>query len=88
MNLYGIPAAGISVLLGNYHNCPPGEGIAEEFVSLDDVKGLVRLITETVARSNGSGGVKASRAALRKRLEKRLADHRKYGRAARKHWSE
>ncbi|HQW28982.1 MAG TPA: M20/M25/M40 family metallo-hydrolase, partial [Verrucomicrobiales bacterium] len=22
MNLYGIPAAGISVLLGNYHNCP------------------------------------------------------------------
>lgn len=87
MNLYGIPAAGISVLLGNYHNCPPGEGIAEEFVSLDDVKGLVRLITETVVRSNGSGGVKASRAALRKRLETRLADHRKYDRAARKHWS-
>lgn len=86
MNLYGIPAAGISVLLGNYHNCPPESGIAEEFVSLDDVKGLVRLITETVVRSSGGGGVKASRAALRKRLEQRLREHRKYDRAARKHW--
>lgn len=86
MNLYGIPAAGISVLLGNYHNCPPDSGIAEEFVSLDDVKGLVRLITETVVRSSGGGGVKASRAALRKRLEQRMREHRKYDREARKHW--
>lgn len=86
MNLYGIPAAGISVLLGNYHNCPPGSGIAEEFVSLDDVKALVRLITATVIRSAGSGGVNASRQALRKRLEARLRDHRKYERSARKLW--
>ncbi|MEM6279531.1 MAG: M28 family peptidase, partial [Verrucomicrobiota bacterium] len=36
MNLYGVPAAGISVILGNYHNCPPEKGIAEEFIALED----------------------------------------------------
>lgn len=86
MNLYGIPAAGISVLLGNYHNCPPETGIAEEFVSLPDVKNLVKLITATTLRMASRKSGDSSQTQLRKRLEKRVRDHRKYERAARKHW--
>lgn len=48
---YGLPAIGISVPLGNYHNegyeggpdCRGPRGPAPEFVHLDDVSGLVRL---------------------------------------------
>lgn len=86
MNLYGVPAAGISVLLGNYHNCPPGQGIAEEFVSLEDVKGLVKLITSTAIRMAAGKSADSSKSRLRQRLEKRLRDHRKYERAAWKAW--
>lgn len=84
MNLYGVPAAGISVILGNYHNCPPEKGIAEEFIALEDAKNLVKLITATVVRTSGS--VQSSKSALRKRLEKRVRDHRKFERAAEKCW--
>ncbi|MDF1657452.1 MAG: M20/M25/M40 family metallo-hydrolase [Verrucomicrobiales bacterium] len=86
MNLYGIPAAGISVILGNYHNCPPEKGIAEEFIALDDAKNLVKLITATAVRMSESKAADSSKAKLRKRLEKRVRDHRKYERAAKKCW--
>ena len=86
MNLYGIPAAGISVLLGNYHNCPPECGIAEENVSLADVKGLVKLIVATTLRMASSKRGDSAKARLKSRLEKRLRDHLKYERAARKSW--
>jgi endoglucanase len=86
MNLYGIPAAGISVILGNYHNCPPEKGIAEEFIALEDAKNLVKLITATVVRMSESRAGQSSKAQLRKRLEKRVRDHRKYVRAAKKCW--
>ncbi len=86
MNLYGIPAAGISVVLGNYHNCPPGSGIAPEFVSLDDVKNLVKLITATTIRMAHRKTGDSSKAQLKTRLEKRLRAHRKYERGAAKHW--
>ncbi|MEM9284186.1 MAG: M20/M25/M40 family metallo-hydrolase [Verrucomicrobiota bacterium] len=86
MNLYGIPAAGISIILGNYHNCPPKKGIAEENVSLADAKGLVKLITATTLRLAGRQGANPSKAALRKRLEKRMRDHQTFERNARHHW--
>jgi len=86
MNLYGIPAAGISILLGNYHNCPPETGIAEEFIELDDAKNLVRLIVATTLRMSGSGKRSSSKDALRKRLEKRVRSHRKHDRTARRSW--
>ncbi len=86
MNLYGIPAAGISVILGNYHNCPPEKGIAEEFISLDDAKNLVKLITATTIRMTQRKPGDSSKAQLRKRLEKRVRDHRKYEKAAAKNW--
>lgn len=86
MNLHGIPAAGISVILGNYHNCPPDSGIATEFVSLVDVKNLVKLITATTIRMASGRKSRSSKAQLKTRLEKRLRAHRKYERAAAKHW--
>lgn len=86
MNLYGIPAAGISVLLGNYHNCPPQSGIAEEFISLSDTKNLVKLITATTIRMAQRKVGDSSKAMLKKRLEKRLLDHRRYEQAARNGW--
>lgn len=51
MTAWGVPAIGISVPLGNYHNqgfeggpdCKAAGGPAPEFVSLRDVQGLIRL---------------------------------------------
>ena len=87
MNVFGIPAAGISVLLGNYHNVPEKEGIAEEFVSLADTKNLVKLILATTLRM-ADPKTESSKVALKKRLEKRLREHAKYEKAARKFWSQ
>lgn len=42
--LYGYRCAGLCVALGNYHNCGPDTQIASEFVSADDVAGMVRLM--------------------------------------------
>lgn len=86
LNLFGIPSAGISVLLGNYHNCPPVSGIAEEFISLDDAKNLVKLITATTIRMSGGKSGDSSKAQLKKRLEKLSRDQRKYEQAARRRW--
>ncbi|MEQ1839048.1 MAG: M20/M25/M40 family metallo-hydrolase [Verrucomicrobiales bacterium] len=86
LNLFGIPSAGISVLLGNYHNCPPVSGIAEEVISLDDAKNLVKLITATTIRMSGGKSGDSSKAQLKKRLEKLSRDHRKYEQAARRRW--
>ncbi len=86
MNLYGVPAAGISVILGNYHNCPEKKGIAEEFIALEDAKNLVKLITATTIRMATQSKGCSSKANLRKRLEKRLRDHRNFERAARSSW--
>ncbi len=86
LNLFGIPSAGISVLLGNYHNCPPVSGIAEEFVSLDDAKNLVKLITATTIRMARGKSGDSSKEQLKKRLEKLSRNHRKYEQAARSLW--
>ncbi len=86
LNLFGIPSAGISVLLGNYHNCPTLSGIAEEFISLDDAKNLVKLITATSIRMSRGKSGDSSKSQLKKRLEKRCREHRKYERAARRLW--
>lgn len=86
MNLFGIPAAGISVLLGNYHNCPPDQGIATEFIHLDDAKQLVQLITAATLQAPAKGGGSPGQAALRKKLLARVQKHQPYVRAAAKHW--
>ena len=86
MNLYGVAAAGLSVILGNYHNCPPRKGIKEECISLADAKSLVKLITATVIRMSDRRASDTSKTKLRKRLEKRARAHRKYERRARRDW--
>ncbi len=86
MNVMGVPAAGISVILGNYHNIKPKAGVGEEFVSLPDVKAMIQLIYETTCQM-ASGGAGAKKKDLVKRLKKRAADHRKYHRAAQSAWA-
>jgi endoglucanase len=62
----GYRAAALCVALGNYHNCGPGNRIAEEFVSFSDVQGLVRLCTRIAAsHAKKNHGMKA----LKKRLK-------------------
>jgi putative aminopeptidase FrvX len=73
--LYGYRSAALCVALGNYHNCGPNEKIAAEFVSLADVQGLVRLSAQIAAEPKAQAGVET---ALRKRLEKNLANYARY----------
>lgn len=85
MNLYGIPAAGISIALGNYHNVLPESGIGPEYINLSDAKNLVKLIL-AVTRRMALQDTPSSKEAMRQRLEKRWDEHQKYHRDAAKHW--
>ncbi|MGI8891100.1 MAG: hypothetical protein ACR2G0_10010 [Chthoniobacterales bacterium] len=64
--LYGYTCAAASLALGNYHNVTPDRTIAEEFVSIDDFKGMVRLCLATILRH---GEANDPQAILRKKLE-------------------
>jgi endoglucanase len=64
--LYGYRSAGLCVALGNYHNCGPDTQIASEFVSIDDVAGMVRLM---FAATTGPAAAADPHAALRTKLE-------------------
>ncbi len=87
MNVYGVPAAGISVLLGNYHNIKEKKGAGEEYVSLADAKNMVKLIVATTIRMARPSS-ESSKVAMKKRLETRVKDHRKYHRDAQRYWDQ
>lgn len=70
--LYGYRCGALCVALGNYHNCGPEERIEPEFVSLEDVRSLVRLCVEAARCSEAPG---AANDALRARLEKRAEEY-------------
>jgi endoglucanase len=70
--LYGYRCGALCVALGNYHNCAPGDRIETEFVSIDDVRALVRLCT---ALAQCADAPESSAGALRDRLEKRAAEY-------------
>lgn len=82
MTVYGLPAIGLSVPLGNYHNqgfeggpdCRGREGPAPEFVHLDDIDGLFKL-----CRGLMQPGLPWRRpwAATHQRLKQRLKAYRK-----------
>ncbi len=72
--LYGYRSAALCVALGNYHNCGPDTTIATEFVSLEDVRGLVRLLVAASTSSAGSDPV----VALREKLEKGVEKHARF----------
>lgn len=87
MQLYGIRSAAMSVILGNYHNCTPDGGLDVEYVSLADVKGLIKLITATVIQmANGGKGKTSAKEAMKQRLEERVRAHRVHDRAAKAAW--
>jgi putative aminopeptidase FrvX len=54
---FGYETAAVCVALGNYHNCSPDGKIQEEFVSLNDVQGMVRLLGESAVRMKDYRGL-------------------------------
>lgn len=73
--LYGVRCGALCVALGNYHNCGPEERIEPEFVSVEDVRGLVALCT---ALAEWPIGAPNPDDLLRTRLEARLLQYRPY----------
>ena len=69
MQALGIRSAGISIPLGNYHNTTDDGKVAPEFVMLDDVKGMVNLLTALVATKHIGIGERTmrERVALRRK---------------------
>lgn len=72
--LYGYQSAALCVALGNYHNCGPDTTIAPEFVSIDDVVGMVRLLIAAATLPATANPI----AELREKLEKNLEKYRQY----------
>jgi endoglucanase len=71
--LHGYRTAAMCVALGNYHNCGPGDRIAPEYVSVADTLGMARLCV--AASTSGPADALGD---LRGRLEKCVADHRRF----------
>ncbi len=71
--LHGYRTAAMCVALGNYHNCGPADRIAPEFVSLGDTLGMAQLCVAAATAKQSD-----PHAELRKALDKRLADHRRF----------
>ena len=72
--LYGYRSAGLCVALGNYHNCGPDMQIASEFVSAEDVAGMVLLMVAATT----SAPTADPHAALRARLEATAASYARF----------
>jgi putative aminopeptidase FrvX len=85
---YGIRSAGLSILLGNYHNCGKGNRIEAEYVALADVKSMVRLITAATLRAAAGGVQGAASGTMRKRLTTIGRDHRRHVRATKSYFEE
>jgi len=72
--LYGYRCGALCVALGNYHNCGPDTQIAPEFVSLEDVSGMVRLMAHAAIAPEPPD----PHAALREKLEKGAAEYARF----------
>ena len=73
LQAFGVKAAGISVPLGNYHNCGPDDTIAPEFVELSDIEGLLALMAAMVGEFPDGPGDRSP--PLRDRFHKRVDQH-------------
>ena len=82
---YGIATAGISLPLGNYHNCGDGHVILPEYVSLDDFNSLAQLLP-AVATDCPDGPVDVLER-QRDRLETRAATYHAYAEQSRPKFS-
>jgi putative aminopeptidase FrvX len=63
-NLWDVPAGGLCLALGNYHNCGPRDSIAPEFVAWDDFESLVALMREAALTWGGESAGAKMRARL------------------------
>ncbi len=82
LQAFGIRSAGISVPLGNYHNCGPNNRIEPEFVHLTDVKNTLRLLVATIT---GKGRL-STPSSLKSRIRKRCRETQIFAKAAQKSW--
>jgi len=67
----GIRSAGISLPLGNYHNLNDSRQIAPEYVMMDDLVSLIKLLKALVATKHDGIGERT----IRERVELRLQEH-------------
>lgn len=81
---YGFRAAGLSLLLGNYHNCAPEGIIAPEYVDLNDAKILVQLLVTLVESGRTQG---QSWQAREKKFEERRQSHAVFWESSRDRFS-
>jgi endoglucanase len=74
-NLWGVPAGGLCLALGNYHNAGPNEAIAPEFVDWYDFEGMLVLMLEATTSwpSRGAPPMRVALNQLWKNEYKRLA---------------
>lgn len=80
MQHHGIRSAGLSLLLGNYHNCAPEGAIAAEYIDLKDAKSLVQLLVAAVE----SGRTKADSWDIQeRRFEERRRIHEPFWESSR-----
>ena len=70
---FDVRTAGISVPLGNYHNCAEDDTIQPEFVEIADFESMCDLVAAMV--EDYPSGPTADRGDLRERLGKRVAEH-------------
>jgi endoglucanase len=73
--LYGVRCGALCVALGNYHNCAPDLRIEPEFVSVEDVLGLVALCSALVLQSLDAAEPDLE---LRARLERNLMPYENF----------
>lgn len=82
MQALGIRSAGISIPLGNYHNTGEDKTLQPEFVMLEDVKALIRLLTALVATRHQGIGERT----IRERVEIRREEYKAHFKAGTKHF--
>ncbi len=78
----GKRTAGISIPLGNYHNTTDNNKLGAEYVMLDDVKGMIKLITALVATKHAGIGERSIRERVTMRMQE-YAPHLAAGNAVR-----
>jgi endoglucanase len=66
----GYRSAGISIPLGNYHNTTDNKTLAAEYVMLDDVKELIKLLVALVVSDHGDLSL-----SIHERVALRFRDH-------------
>jgi putative aminopeptidase FrvX len=78
----GMRSAGISIPLGNYHNTSDDKTLAPEYVMMEDVKALIRLLTALgVVRMTAP-----TARSIKERVEIRMEDYKAHYKAGTKHF--